>query len=75
VQGFSSVIAGQGGRFLGLSDNGFGSQDNSADALLQIHELEIDFRTQGGGSGGVTVVPAGPCRTRTTRWTSPSLRR
>jgi hypothetical protein len=56
VQGFSSVIAGQGGRFLALSDNGFGSQDNSADALLQIHELEIDFRTQGGGSGGVTVV-------------------
>jgi hypothetical protein len=56
VQGFSSVIAGQGGRFLALSDNGFGSQDNSADALLQIHELEIDFRTQGGGSGGVTLV-------------------
>jgi hypothetical protein len=31
-------------------------QTQSADALLQIHELEIDFRTQSGGSGGVNVV-------------------
>lgn len=60
VQGFSSVIPGADGRFLGLSDNGFGAQGNSADALLQVHELDIDFRTQAGGSGTVNVVSSTP---------------
>ena len=55
VQGFSSIIPGAGGRYLAMSDNGFGSKANSPDALLYVHDLTIDFRTETGGSGTVTV--------------------
>lgn len=39
-----------------LVDNGFGAQNNSADSLLRIYTLAIDFRTRHGGKG--TVSPA-----------------
>lgn len=60
VQGFSSLIQTRDGSLLGLSDNGFGAQSNSADALLLIHELNVDFRTETGGAGVATVVKSTP---------------
>lgn len=58
VQGFSSVIAhpsGEANRFLAMSDNGFGGRGDSADALLLVHDISVDFATAAGGTGGVTV--------------------
>ncbi|MFT3922431.1 MAG: esterase-like activity of phytase family protein [Myxococcales bacterium] len=44
VQGFSGVQFAPGfGNFWFLSDNGFGSQANSADFLLRLHHAEPDF--------------------------------
>jgi hypothetical protein len=39
-----------------LTDNGFGARSNSADALLRMYTVKVDFRTRRGGSG--TVAPA-----------------
>ena len=50
VQGFSGIRSLGDERFLVLTDNGFGSKANSADALLMFHELGIDWT-----SGEVTV--------------------
>src|SRR5690606_10473982 len=36
-----------------VSDNGFGAPDNSADCLLRLHHLSIDFSTRGGETAGV----------------------
>jgi len=55
VQGFSSVIANGRGGYILLSDNGFGTKANSADALLLVHDVGIDFRTATGGTGTVTL--------------------
>ena len=57
VQGFSAVLPGPGAdTFRFITDNGFGARGNSADALLRIYTLSIDFRTRSGGTG--TVSPA-----------------
>ena len=57
VQGFSAVLPGPGNdTFRFLVDNGFGAYNNSADSLLRIYTLSIDFRTRHGGKG--TVSPA-----------------
>ena len=57
VQGFSGVLAGpRRNVFHFLVDNGFGAQNNSADALLRAYTLEINWRTRKGGPG--TVNPA-----------------
>jgi hypothetical protein len=47
VQGFSGIkpVAGDPGTYWVLTDNGFGTKRNSADALLMIHRVEPDFRT------------------------------
>lgn len=55
VQGISAIEQGPDGSWLALVDNGFGSRANSADFLLRIYALELDFRTAQGGSGGVRV--------------------
>ncbi|TCT02987.1 esterase-like activity of phytase family protein [Aquabacter spiritensis] len=44
VQGFSGIVAEGDGRFLVLTDNGFGSKANSADAMLMFHRLAMDFK-------------------------------
>jgi hypothetical protein len=45
VQGFSGVIRTCGrDTYLGLSDNGYGRKENSADFLLRLYRLEADFR-------------------------------
>src|SRR5262245_23440117 len=57
VQGFSGVLAGPPKDvFHFLVDNGFGAQNNSADAVLRAYTLEINWRTRKGGPG--TVNPA-----------------
>jgi Uncharacterized protein conserved in bacteria len=45
VQGFSGIVPVGGGRYLMLSDNGFGEQGNSADFLLRVHEVKPDLRS------------------------------
>ncbi len=57
AQGFSAILAGPtGGTYLLMPDNGFGTQGNSADALLRMYALRPDFRTASGGSGAITPV-------------------
>ena len=55
VQGFSAVLANGDGSFLAMSDNGFGSQENSADYNLRVYTILPDFKTKDGGSGTITV--------------------
>ena len=46
VQGFSAVLPGpSAGSYYVLSDNGFGAQNNSADALLRVYGVRPDFTT------------------------------
>jgi len=40
---------------MAMADNGFGTQDNSADFLLRIYKIKADFRTKTKGTGQVTV--------------------
>lgn len=57
VQGFSGVLAGpRKNVFHFLVDNGFGAQNNSADAVLRAYTLAIEWRTRKGGAG--QVLPA-----------------
>lgn len=57
VQGFSGVLAGpHEDVFHFLVDNGFGAQNNSADAMLRAYTLKINWHTQEGGTG--TINPA-----------------
>ena len=44
VQGFSAVLASEAdNHFYFLTDNGFGEKKNSADVLLRLYEIEVDF--------------------------------
>ncbi|OYX12432.1 MAG: glycerophosphodiester phosphodiesterase [Rhizobiales bacterium 32-66-8] len=45
VQGFSGIVSLGGGDFLVVTDNGFGSKANSADAMLMFHRVSMDFKT------------------------------
>lgn len=57
VQGFSGVqFAPDGnGAFWFLSDNGFGAQDNSADYLLRIYQVDPDFAGIENGDGTIEI--------------------
>jgi len=46
LQGFSGIkpVAGEPGAYWVLTDNGFGTKRNSADALLMLHKVRPDFR-------------------------------
>ena len=44
-----------GGAYWFLSDNGFGAQRNSADYLLRIYQLRLDFKGRRGGRGEVAI--------------------
>jgi len=57
VQGFSALLNGDDGAFLALPDNGFGTQENSADFILRVYELRPDFKTRDGGSGTIEARP------------------
>ena len=57
VQGFSAVLNGPvAGTYLVMPDNGFGTQGNSADALLRMYGVRPDFRTATGGTATVGAV-------------------
>lgn len=43
VQGFSGVLAGANGSYQMLVDNGFGAKANSADALLRMYAVQVDW--------------------------------
>jgi hypothetical protein len=45
LQGFSGIRSLGAGRFLVLTDNGFGSKANSADVLLMFNILTVDWKT------------------------------
>ena len=46
IQGFSAVLqADQSDQFYFLTDNGFGEKNNSADALLRLYAVNIDFNS------------------------------
>ena len=51
VQGVSGILREEGGTYLALSDNGYGSKDNSADFLLRVHRIRPDF-----AAGSIAVV-------------------
>ncbi|HXG64489.1 MAG TPA: hypothetical protein VNO70_05235 [Blastocatellia bacterium] len=51
VQGFSSVLRDAKGRFLVMSDNGFGAKNNSADYVLRVYRIDPDFKTKAHGTG------------------------
>jgi hypothetical protein len=54
VQGLSAVLPGADeDSFVVMTDNGFGAQGNSADALLRLYSVRPDFKTAKGGSGTV----------------------
>jgi hypothetical protein len=55
VQGFSGVLAGAGGSYRFLVDNGFGAKANSPDSLLRMYAITPDFRTATGGTGTVSA--------------------
>jgi len=43
VQGFSGVLQGTNGSFQMLVDNGFGAKGNSADTLLRMYAVQVDW--------------------------------
>jgi glycerophosphoryl diester phosphodiesterase len=55
VQGFSAVLKKDGGSFYVMSDNGFGSKENSRDYNLRVYTINPDFETSEGGSGTISV--------------------
>ena len=55
VGGFSAVLEAGDGEYLTITDNGFGTKDNSADFLLRVYRIRPDFETASGGSGGISV--------------------
>jgi glycerophosphoryl diester phosphodiesterase len=57
VQGFSAILHNGNGTFLAMSDNGYGSLENSADYNLRVYTIRPHFKTRFGGSGGITVGP------------------
>lgn len=54
IQGFSAVMqANQENQFYFLTDNGFGEKNNSADALLRLYAVHIDFNIPNKGNNSV----------------------
>jgi len=55
VQGFSAIIGKGNGSFYAMSDNGFGSKENSRDYNLRVYTIKPEFKTASGGSGTIQV--------------------
>jgi len=66
IPGFSGVVpSGRPGEFIGLPDNGFGAQNNSADFVIGFYDFRPSFKTTGDGTtspGPVTVLRFTPFR-------------
>ncbi|MEH2036096.1 esterase-like activity of phytase family protein [Nostoc sp.] len=56
IQGFSGVQFANSNSLYFLSDNGYGSKDNSADFLLRINRLDPNFKGTENGDGTVKVL-------------------
>ncbi|PHK06292.1 glycerophosphodiester phosphodiesterase [Nostoc linckia z13] len=56
IQGFSGVQFANNNSLYFLSDNGYGSKDNSEDFLLRIHRLDPSFKGRENGDGTVKVL-------------------
>ncbi len=56
IQGFSGVQFTNNDSLYFLSDNGYGSKDNSEDFLLRIHRLNPNFKGTENGDGTVKVL-------------------
>ncbi|HYX18833.1 MAG TPA: esterase-like activity of phytase family protein [Nostoc sp.] len=56
IQGFSGVQFANSNSLYFLSDNGYGSKDNSADFLLRINRLNPNFKRTENGDGSVKVL-------------------
>ena len=54
VQGFSDLLYYQQ-QWLAITDNGFGSKQNSADFLLSVYKLNPGWKSANGGSGGLNA--------------------
>jgi glycerophosphoryl diester phosphodiesterase len=55
IQGFSAVQFADRDSFWFLTDNGFGSKENSADFLLRLYQVTPNFRNRG-GNGDVKLL-------------------
>ena len=55
VQGISAILDNNDGTFLAMSDNGFGSQENSVDYHLRVYTFHPDFETRQGGEGRINI--------------------
>ncbi|MBJ7455089.1 MAG: esterase-like activity of phytase family protein [Thermoleophilia bacterium] len=55
VQGFSAVLRNRDGSYDVMSDNGYGSLENSADFVLAVHRIRPSFATARGGAGTIAV--------------------
>ncbi len=55
VQGFSAVLRNPDGSFDVMSDNGYGSLENSADFVLAVHRIRPAFTTARGGRGTIAI--------------------
>ncbi|GAA3665550.1 esterase-like activity of phytase family protein [Microbacterium marinilacus] len=55
IPGFSAMVEGGDGTFWAQPDNGFGSQENSADFLLRNYLIRPDWDTGEGGSGRIEI--------------------
>ncbi|MBD2629268.1 esterase-like activity of phytase family protein [Anabaena variabilis FACHB-164] len=56
IQGFSGVQFAKNNSLYFLSDNGYGSKDNSADYLLRIHRVDPNFKGTENGDGTVNIL-------------------
>ncbi len=56
VQGVSALVRNADGSYWAMSDNGYGSIENSADYNLRVYRLQPRFETAQGGSGDVSVI-------------------
>ncbi len=56
VQGFSAILDNGDGTYSMMSDNGFGSLENSADYHLRVYQIRPEFKTAEGGSGEIEIL-------------------
>ncbi|MCG8422286.1 MAG: esterase-like activity of phytase family protein [Proteobacteria bacterium] len=56
VQGFSAVLDDGNGVYLAMTDNGFGTMENSADFHLRVYRIRPNFKTADGGAGTIEVL-------------------
>ncbi|QKX06381.1 hypothetical protein HN014_16160 [Aquimarina sp. TRL1] len=57
IQGFSAVLNNHDGTFLAMSDNGFGTIENSADYHLRIYTIRPNFKSIFGlGKGTIEII-------------------